>query len=165
MGLGNIQNFLIITKCFLGVIEVNNFWSMNILIIDKFPVFRMGLTVFFKENFSKVRVFEVSDHSSITLKLLPMPISLVVLGINGHARQSYQDAIVELRRRHPVAKIIIYDEHAELILGLSYLRLGSDAYVSKRAALLELNLCVQNLLAGKKFVSKEVFNLASICDN
>lgn len=85
--------------------------------------------------------------------------------MNGQAKRGNKKAIIKIKNQYPAAKLIVYDENAELILGLSYLKLGSDAYVSKKAALLELNQCVENLLAGKKYISREVYSLASMCNN
>ena len=138
---------------------------MNILIIDKFPVFRKGLSCYLKDRFASACIHEASDPGSVPVKYLASGVTLVFLGMNGRARCGDKIAIAEIRNRYPVAKLIIYDENAELILGLSYLKFGSHAYVSKKAALSELNLCLLNLLARKRYISKEVFDFASMCDN
>lgn len=138
---------------------------MNILIIDEFPVFRLGLSCYLKDRFGTACIQEASDPGSVPVKYVASDVTLVFLGMNGRARCGDKNAIAEIRSRYPVAKLIIYDENAELILGLSYLKFGSHAYVSKKAALSELNQCLVNLLAGKRYISKEVFDFASMCDN
>ncbi|WP_254560940.1 hypothetical protein [Dyadobacter diqingensis] len=138
---------------------------MNILIIDKFPVFRKGLSCYLKDRFATACIQEASDPRSVPVKYLASGVALVFLGVNGRARCGNKNAIAKIRSRYSGAKLIIYDENAELILGLSYLKFGSHAYVSKKAALSELNQCLVNLLAGKRYISKEVFNVASMCVN
>lgn len=62
-------------------------------------------------------------------------------------------AIAEIRNQHPATKILVLTVHKAEEYVFESLRSGADGYVLKDATYTELKLAIENVLAGKTYLS------------
>jgi two-component system, NarL family, response regulator NreC len=66
------------------------------------------------------------------------------------------DAIREVMRRSPETKILVLTVHKTEEYVHASIKAGADGYILKEANYLELLMAIQNVLAGKRYLSPEI---------
>lgn len=128
---------------------------MKIVIVDKFPILRLGLTLFLKEHFSEATVVELESIGPLKEGTAVDNGDLIILGTVPLSDTDYTDAICEIKLLNPRVKFIVYDEFHEAETILSCIEAGANGYLSKEANLIQLKECIREVLKGKKYIGTE----------
>lgn len=127
---------------------------MKILVIDKFPLIRIGLTIAIHNHFSNCEVeqfesFDVFQQSKIKFKP-----DLIIQGFPKE-RSSNLKIIARVKAFYPKVGLIIYDEQPTSSLLIEYLQAGANAYLVKEGSIEELITCITDVAQGKRFINNE----------
>lgn len=128
---------------------------MNILVIDDYPVIRLGMKAFLERFHQDFDLFQASDLESALAVLSTQDIRLVICEIN--IGKSITDNVVgELRQCRSDLSILFYSSFPEHHYALPLLRAGADGFISKRSKPEELSRAITTVLQGRKYMSLEV---------
>ena len=130
---------------------------VRIVLVEDHTILREGLRALLSAD-PKFEIVGEADYGREAVrqveKLIP---DLVVMDLS-MPRMTGMDAIREIKRRHPVTKIIALTVHKAEEYLRNTLQAGADGYVLKDATHEELMLAIQNVLKGKTFLSPSVSN-------
>ena len=132
---------------------------MKIAIIDNFPVLRLGIFMFLKDNFPDLTVVESDTIKSFNQSFLDEGVDLIILGISQSATANEINAISQIKQRNPEARFIGYIERPEPATVISFMNTGMNGYLSKQADISEFLECIQLVFKGRHYVSQEIIHL------
>ena len=135
---------------------------MNILIIDDYPVVRIGMKAFFQSFHKDFHLFQADDLESALKVLSSRDIRLVICEIN-IGKSSTDNVVGELRKCRGDLSILFYSSFPEHHYALPLLRVGADGFVCKRSKPEELSRAITTILQGGKYMSLEVHALSFPC--
>lgn len=127
----------------------------SILIADDHDIVRFGLTMMLKEFFPGSIVDEACDAESVIEKMREKEYQLILLDLV----MPNTDASILLpyiKNIHPAVKILILSMNDEALYGLRSIHLGAHGYLRKDAPREEIAKAIRTILAGKKYVSREL---------
>lgn len=127
----------------------------SILIADDHDIVRFGLTMVLKDFFPDHAVDEAWDAESVIEQLRKKEYQLILLDLV----MPNTDASILLpyiKNIHPTVKILILSMNDETLYGLRSIHLGAHGYLKKDAPKKEIAKAIETILAGKKYVSKEL---------
>ncbi|TAH42095.1 MAG: response regulator transcription factor [Bacteroidetes bacterium] len=132
--------------------------SVNVIIVDMLPMFRLGMKTTL-ENLSYVgNVFEAQNEEDAKLILLNEKISILYLisrstGINPFSLS------IDVMKDYPNTRLVylsITDDEDEII---KMVQLGIDGFISKYVDLLELDQSIRTVLSNSKYFTPEISNI------
>lgn len=127
--------------------------TVKVLLVDDHPLVLESIRQLLEPNFTIVGM--VQDSADIVNRALEYRPDVILLdacmpGVSGFA------ATKQLKTLLPSVKVILVTMLTEAISISEAFRAGASGYVLKQSASDELNLAIENVLANKRFVSKEV---------
>ncbi|WP_254561105.1 response regulator [Dyadobacter diqingensis] len=128
----------------------------NVLIIDRHPILRKGLSLFLKEHFRKITILEANTLTTFEEIYLNQKVDLLIIGINQNPGFEGVHEVIELRKRFAETALIIYDENPKATLILEYLKTGIDGYLGKQNGLEELLECINYVTNGNRYLSNSL---------
>ena len=129
---------------------------MKIVIIDEFPLMRLGLEKALSIHIEKAKILE-SESIVHFQELYPQEIpDIIVLGINSNSEKSNHDWIASIKERKPKVSVIIYADNLNSLEASMYLKAGVDGYLTKKDSLIELVNCVNCVVSGKKYLAYDI---------
>ena len=129
---------------------------MVILIINKVPVYRIGILFILKERFPDDVIIESDSILSFNLSYAEMAVDLIIIVIDQSIEMNNIQLVRQTRTRHPDAGIVVFDRKSKTYLIAAYLKAGVGGYLSNEADLGEFIKCIEEVLAGKKYIGQEV---------
>jgi DNA-binding NarL/FixJ family response regulator len=128
---------------------------MKILIIERYPLIRIGLTIAIGNHFKNCEIeqsetFDLFQNSQS--KFIP---DLIIQGFPKEHRDSNLQVITRIKATFPNVGLIIYDEQPTSSLLIDYLQAGANAYLVKEGSIEELITCITDVADGKHFVDHE----------
>jgi DNA-binding NarL/FixJ family response regulator len=130
---------------------------VRIVLVEDHTILREGLRALLSADPKFEIVGEADDGREAVRQVEKLIPDLVVMDLS-MPRMTGMDAIREIKRRHPVTKIIALTVHKAEEYLRNTLQAGADGYVLKDATHEELMLAIQNVLKGKTFLSPSVSN-------
>jgi len=123
----------------------------RILLADDHPMLRAGLAMLIEAQSDLVVVGEAADGIEAIEKARLLKPDIVILDLT-MPRLSGLEALRELRRDCPEAKILVLTMHDDPAYGRTVLGAGALGYVTKKAADRELLLAIRTVREGRPFV-------------
>ena len=130
---------------------------VRIVLVEDHTILREGLRALLSADPKFEIVGEADDGREAVRQVEKLIPDLVVMDLS-MPRMTGMDAIREIKRRHPVTKIIALTVHKAEEYLRNTLQAGADGYVLKDATHEELMLAIQNVLKGKTYLSPSVSN-------
>lgn len=128
---------------------------MRILLGDDHTVVRRGLKQILAEEFKKA-VFGEAGNAQETLDLVGKENwELLILDVTMPGRSGL-DVLREIRKRRPKLPVLVLSIHPENQFAVRVLKLGAAGYMTKEIAAEELVAAVNKVLAGGRYVSKQL---------
>lgn len=131
---------------------------MKFLLVDDHAIVRRGLREIVEEAFDGVQVAEAASASEAMSHILADRWDAVVLDITMPGRNGL-DVLRDAKRTHPDMPVLILSMHPEDQYAMRTLAAGADGYLTKEAATTELVSALQEVLRGRRYVSRAVGNL------
>ena len=128
------------------------------LIIDDHVVVRSGLKIILTDHFTPCEIDEAIDGESAILQLKLKHYDLVVLDIKMPNTDALQ-LMEYIKITYPTVNVIIFSMNSETIYAKRFLKAGAKGFVNKDAPLEEVVKGMQQVLAGKKYISAAVIEL------
>jgi len=129
--------------------------KIRIVLVEDHTILREGLRALLSADPKFEIIGEADDGREAIRRVDKLAPDLVVMDLS-MPRMTGMDAIREIKRRHPATKIIALTVHKAEEYLRTTLKAGADGYVLKDATHVELLLAIQNVLAGKTYLSPSV---------
>jgi DNA-binding NarL/FixJ family response regulator len=129
--------------------------KIRIVLVEDHTILREGLRALLSADPKFEIIGEADDGRQAIRRVDNLAPDLVVMDLS-MPRMTGMDAIREIKRRHPATKIIALTVHKAEEYLRTTLKAGADGYVLKDATHVELLLAIQNVLAGKTYLSPSV---------
>ena len=128
---------------------------MRILLVDDHVVVRRGLKQILAEEFKKA-VFGEARNAPETLELVGKENwDLLILDITMPGRSGL-DVLREIRKLRPKLSVLVLSIHPESQFAVRVIELGAAGYMTKEGAAEELVAAAKKVLAGGRYVSKQL---------
>ena len=157
--------------CTLIGLEIS---MINLAIIDKYPVVRIGIKIFLKDHFPEIDVVESDSISGLQNTDPDIKPDLIILGISQDDMNNIA-ILKSAKQSYPASKIILYVEasgtsssESDLVvknLIISYLKIGVDGYLSKLNHLSELETCINDIRKGKHYICSDALFAMLLTDH
>lgn len=128
----------------------------SIIILDNYPVLRLGLKKLLQELYKELTITEVSSVQNLELYKNTVDPDLIILGINDNAEDKDLSQYLEVRQLFPNVPVIVYDEVIYNFQTLPYLEFGIDGYLLKQQNPAEFARCIEIVASGKRYICNEV---------
>ncbi|MBE9463296.1 response regulator transcription factor [Dyadobacter sp. UP-52] len=129
--------------------------ASSIIILDTHPLFRKGLARLLKENFPQTLLSEAKNLQEIGQSLPEIEMAVFIIVINSDFEEDGTNPVAEIKRRYPLASIILYAEELKPELIISYFKSGIKGYLFKHENLTELIDCIQVVNQGNRYINAE----------
>lgn len=130
---------------------------MNIGIIDNFPIVRLGLKFVLKEHYLDAAIVELKSPSFFSEQKLGAD-DLIILGMNQAVGADNMNAIAQVKKIYPTARLIGYDECMDPSMVITYMHSGLKGYLIKQMDLIKLKECIEEVSAGRTYISHEIMD-------
>jgi DNA-binding NarL/FixJ family response regulator len=131
----------------------------TIAIIDRHPILRAGLCAFLKDHLQNSRILLAGNPEHFVALYPGQKPDLFILGLNNGPKINNFGSIKELKTKFPVSSLIVYDEKADPALSRLYIKAGASGYLSKQDELEELQTCLRQVMAGRRYICREVIHI------
>ena len=129
--------------------------TMKVLIADDHSVVRRGL----KQVLQDLNIFSVVDEATdgyeALEKIKAEPYDFVILDISMPGLSGL-DILEKLKILGIKRNILILSIHPQNQYAIRALRMGASGYLSKESAYNELEIAIQRILLGQKYISSEI---------
>jgi DNA-binding NarL/FixJ family response regulator len=124
----------------------------RIVIAEDYTILREGLRALLSSNPDLEIVGEAQDGQGAIRSVETSKPDLVLMDLS-MPRMNGMDALREIKKRVPDAKVLVLTVHKTEEYILAALQAGADGYVLKDASYEELGMAIKNVLNGKHFIS------------
>jgi DNA-binding NarL/FixJ family response regulator len=129
---------------------------LKILIIDRHPVFCIGLSLILRKEFDVGEIMELGDISNYKPSTIP---DLIIVGINDTNNNQNMVFVSYTKKLFPKARFILYDNSQSINMSMEYFKIGFHGYVPKNATNEEFLECVKLVLDGNYFICPKAFGM------
>ena len=132
---------------------------ITIAIIDRYPIFRVGLELFIKKNADEISILTSNslDHF-IQFNFTENP-DLIILGNTVEAPNIQCSLIIRLKQKNKLTRVIVYDDNPDFIKVSHYFKSGVTGYLTKASDMSELLRCMVDVQNGKTYISNEILEV------
>jgi DNA-binding NarL/FixJ family response regulator len=124
-----------------------------VLIADDHPLMSQGLRALLKPHFVVVGV--VNDGREVITQIESTKPDIVLLDLSMPHRNG-QELIPDIVKLFPNVRILVVTMHVDRALADLALQAGANGFIPKEASAEELNDAIEQVLAGKQFLSPRV---------
>jgi len=128
---------------------------LRILLADDHPLFRRGLVELLTREFGEVTIGEAGTASDLLDLVRTQEWDAVVLDVNMPGR-SGPEILRDVKQERPRLPVLVLSMYTEDQYAVRMIKAGADGYVTKASASRDVCTALNQLLAGKKYVSAEV---------
>lgn len=128
---------------------------MDALIVDDHEIVRDGIAMLLKDAFSIHSVLFAADGREALKKAINYPIDLVMTDLSMPNGLDGLQALQELRKIIPKAKIIIFSMYDEIDYQKKAFEYGADGYLVKNQKIESIIDSIQKVLQGKRITKGE----------
>lgn len=131
---------------------------MKLLIADDHEIVRTGLKRILEHNTSISEIFEVSDGEEALKFISNQKPEVVILDI-AMPKLTGLEVLDRLADKDCNSRVLMLSMYPEKEYALRALKSGAYGYITKDSAAEELNLAIQSVLQGHRYVSRELQNV------
>ncbi len=125
---------------------------LKIVIADDHSLFRRGVKDLLSDGLGAVTVGECGNAHDLLDMVRLKKWDVVILDI-GMPGTTGTDALVQLKREHPMLPVIMLSMHPEDQYAVRMFKAGANAYLTKASAPEELVTAIKKVLTGGNYVS------------
>lgn len=129
---------------------------MKILLADDHTIVREGIKIILAEAYPDADIVDVSDSVDLMKKVYKEPWDIILCDISMPPGDSGLESIKQIKEHAPKTPVLILSMHAPDQYAVRAIKAGAMGYLTKGTATLELVKAVEQVLAGKKYLSPEV---------
>jgi two-component system, NarL family, invasion response regulator UvrY len=127
----------------------------SVLIADDHAAIRAGLRLYLEQDRLIDTIAESATGAETLQQLRNRPCDLVILDINMPDGNGI-DILRQIRQAHPNTHVLVLSGFSENQYAINVLRAGASGYLAKDQAPEDFLRAVHTVLAGRRFVSKNV---------
>ncbi|MCH8555752.1 MAG: response regulator transcription factor [Schleiferiaceae bacterium] len=128
---------------------------LYILIVEDHPVTAIGSKIMLEETFKDITTYLATNGSEALKEIKKQAMDVVILDIILPDTDTHS-LLQEILRLQPKAKVLAFSSCNDEVFAMPYVRMGAAGYISKSAPKTDFILAVQNLIAGKLYLSTEL---------
>jgi two-component system invasion response regulator UvrY len=129
---------------------------MRILIADDHTIVREGIKILLLEALPFAEVVDVTDSACLLKMVYKEKWDVVITDISMPPGDSGLEAVKKIKEHSPGTPVIVFSMHSPDQYAVRAMRAGASSYLSKSAAAMELVNAVNQVKAGKRYISEEV---------
>ncbi|HMS98653.1 MAG TPA: response regulator transcription factor [Saprospiraceae bacterium] len=133
---------------------------MKIVVADDHPLTLAG-TKSFLEKIYQGDIYTAGNGSEVMDIIAGNNIDLAILDINMPLMDGIETLEI-IKARYPLTKVILITMHNDIAVYYKCREMGADGYVLKEHAEEELEICIQEVMAGSLFTSKNLRSKAKL---
>lgn len=131
---------------------------VRIVIADDHPIFRQGLVATIQKNPSHKVIGEAANGLEALEIIESLAPDVVILDIDMPVLDGIETARI-LSSRNAVSEQIFLTMHRDISILRALSSLNVSAYVLKDSAIDEIGICIENVVAGRKYLSPSLNDL------
>lgn len=129
--------------------------KINIVIADDHPIVLHGLKNVIEENSNFSVVGEAFDGETAFNLIIKLNPEIAVLDLD-MPKLNGLEILKNLSKKKNNTKVIIITAHKDESLLNKAVELDTKGYLLKETALVEINLCIDKVISGKKYISSDL---------
>jgi DNA-binding NarL/FixJ family response regulator len=111
---------------------------MNIAIVDRYPIIRIGLSHFLKEKFLEATIIESDSISTLRDAHQDLDLDIIIMALSQDKFVDNMDTIALCKQWYDLKKVVVYDEETNFAQLPHYFKAGICNYLSKQADLKQM---------------------------
>lgn len=127
----------------------------HILIADRSPIFRLGMSSTFKKKYDSLQVHEAGNEEKLIELFQEHPIDLLIMD-DLLFEMELRQLVKKLRLINPVTRILFFSDRGEEHFLSCMPKGGVYGYVNKKAQLTQLLEAIKELAEGHHYFSQEL---------
>jgi two-component system invasion response regulator UvrY len=132
---------------------------MKFLIADDHTLVREGVKMLINEAYPFAEITDVADSIQLMKMVLEQDWDMIVSDITMPGGESGIDTIKKIKEHAPRTPVIILSMHSAKEYAVRAIKAGASGYLPKDSAIKELITAINQVLAGKKYLSAEVADI------
>ncbi|MEO7530441.1 MAG: response regulator transcription factor [Sediminibacterium sp.] len=129
---------------------------MKILIADDHTIVREGVKMLLTEAYPMAEITDVANSEGVMKQVNAGKWDVIICDISMPPGDSGLETVKKIKEFSPKTPVLILSMHAPDQYALRAIKAGAMGYLNKGTATLELVQAVNQLLAGKKYLSQDV---------
>jgi DNA-binding NarL/FixJ family response regulator len=129
---------------------------MRILIADDHTIVREGIKLLLTEAYPLAEIIDVSDSVDLMKLVYKEKWDVIICDISMPPGDSGLESIKQIKEHSSKTPVIILSMHSPDQYAVRAIKAGAMGYLTKGAATLELVKAVNQVLAGRKYLSPDV---------
>ena len=127
----------------------------KILIADDHSATRKGVKLILSKEFSEVEFGEASSAADVFIKIKEKKWDIIILDMEMPGRSGLE-VCRQLKDEQIKIPVLLFSEQPESQTGIRAFKAGACGYLSKEAADTELQMAVQQILSGRKYITSSL---------
>ncbi|SEJ16055.1 hypothetical protein SAMN05216327_106403 [Dyadobacter sp. SG02] len=124
---------------------------MNVVLIDKHPVFRTGIRLMLESQLKNINTLETGSMHGLTTANNLGDIDIVIIGLSEEQPEIDKVVLKRAMKKNPLASFIVYAAKPRLESVRLLMRMGVKGYLNKNGSPEELTMCMNAVVAGQPF--------------
>lgn len=129
----------------------------RLILADDHAVFREGMKRMLEDSGFFTVVAQAGDGKALVEKALSTPYDLILTDLSMPNMNGFE-AIAEIRKQNPAAKLVVLSMHKDRDLFKKALQLGIDGYILKEDVFEQMIHCLKTVVSGEKSYSPRLTN-------
>ena len=149
---------MFLSRCYLLIFVLMPHQPINlqqILIADRSPIFRLGMSSTFKKNYESLHVHEAGNEEKLMQLFQEHSIDLLIMD-DLLFELDLRQVVKKLRQINPVTRILFFSDRGEEHFLSCMPKGGVYGYVNKKSQLPQLLEAVKELAEGHHYFSQEL---------
>ena len=131
-----------------------------IALVDNYPIVRVGISLFFKENHADEFYVQAADDINCpALAAMKSSPDVIMLALNDHDLKRFAHQMSVCRSRYAGSKIMVYGDHFSYEDLTKLIALGVSGFVLKSSDISQVVTCIQEIMHQDHFFCSELIGL------